>query len=418
MIPHWPRPLSPNCVVTIGVAVVLTATTGALHAQVTPPGRSAGQPARVDAARSSAPLQGQAPANPRLLPDISVVGDLIGDLSPDSSTQEDRTRFGIRELEVALLAAVDPYFRGDVYLGFSDEEGVHLEQAYLTTSSLPWELEVRLGRYLMPFSKQNTTHRHDLHTVEYPYVLQRYLGPEGLKGTGISVSRIFAPFGFYQELLVSVNDRFGEAPEELTTSRPVNEDLDGLTYTARLRNYWDLSSAANVELSASALTALVEQPVTGAAGEVNAAASRQTMWGVDLTYRWRPPRQGLYRSFILQAEVLQQHNRRPGELPPPAPGDQVVYDGLAGTLTGGYVFARYQLGRRTFVGARFDTLDDPEFGGARTEAASAYWQFYPSEFSKLMAAFERVRFPGGAGAANRILLQATFALGPHRPHPF
>ncbi|HEX7121925.1 MAG TPA: hypothetical protein VF178_06090, partial [Gemmatimonadaceae bacterium] len=293
-----------------------------------------------------------------------------------------------------------------------------LEQAYLTTSSLPWELEVRLGRYLMPFSKQNTTHRHDLHTVEYPYVLQRYLGPEGLKGTGISVSRIFAPFGFYQELLVSVNDRFGEAPEELTTSRPVNEDLDGLTYTARLRNYWDLSSAANVELSASALTALVEQPVTGAAGEVNAAASRQTMWGVDLTYRWRPPRQGLYRSFILQAEVLQQHNRRPGELPPPAPGDQVVYDGLAGTLTGGYVFARYQLGRRTFVGARFDTLDDPEFGGARTEAASAYWQFYPSEFSKLMAAFERVRFPGGAGAANRILLQATFALGPHRPHPF
>lgn len=418
MTPYRPRPLSPNRATTLGLAFALTATAGALHAQATAPGGNAEQGARVHAARTAAPPQGQAPTNPRFLPDISVVGDLVGDLSPDGSTQEDGTRFGIRELELALLAAVDPYFRGDVYIGFSDEEGVHLEQAYLTTSSLPWQLEARLGRYLMPFSKQNTTHRHDLHTVEYPYVLQRYLGPEGLKGTGVSLSRIFAPFGFYQELLVSANDRFGEAPEELTTAAPVNEDLDGLTYTARLRNYWDLSSAANVELSASALTALVEQPVTGAAGEVNAAASRQTMWGVDLTFRWRPPRQGLYRSFILQAEVLQQHNRRPGELPPAAPGDQVVYDGLAGSLTGGYVFARYQLGRRTFLGARFDALDDPEFGGARTEAASAYWQFYPSEFSKLMAAFERVRFPGDAGSVNRILLQATFALGPHRPHPF
>lgn len=372
----------------------------------------------MTAPRRTAPAQSQGSPTQRFLPDISVVGDLIGDLSPDGSTQEGETRLGIRELELALLAAVDPYFRGDVYLGFSDEEGVHLEQAYLTTSSLPWQLEARLGRYLMPFSKQNTTHRHDLHTVEYPHVLQRFLGEEGLKGTGISLSRIFAPFGFYQELLVSVNDRFGEASEDLSTEAPVNEDLDGLTYTARLRNYWDLSAAANIELSASALTALVEQPVSGAAGGVSAVAGRQTMWGVDLTYRWRPPRQGLYRSFLLQAEVLQQRNRRPGALPPPAPGDQVVYDGLEGSFLGGYLFARYQITRRTFLGTRVDWLEDPAFGGRQTNAVSGYWQFYPSEFSKLMAAIERVRFPGDGGSVNRILLQATFALGPHRPHPF
>src|SRR5687767_10512430 len=38
----------------------------------------------------------QAPVNPRLLPDISAVGDLIGDLSPKGPTQEDGTRFGVR----------------------------------------------------------------------------------------------------------------------------------------------------------------------------------------------------------------------------------------------------------------------------------------------------------------------------------
>ena len=124
----------------------------------------------------------QQPAvNPRLLPDISVVGDLVGDFSPDGSTQEDLSRFGVREAELALQAAVDPYFRGDVFLGFSDVEGVHIEQAFLTTTALPG-VELRLGRFLMPLGKINTTHRHDLHTVEYPWVIQCFSQPGGAEG--------------------------------------------------------------------------------------------------------------------------------------------------------------------------------------------------------------------------------------------
>lgn len=366
----------------------------------------------------SAAPQGQAPVNPRLLPDISVVGDLVGDLSPDGSTQEDGTRFGVREVELALQANVDPFFRGDVFFGFSDEEGVHIEQAYLTLMVAPLGFDLRGGRYLLPFTKQNTTHRHDLHTVEYPYVIQRFLGPEGARGTGLGVNRIFAPWGFYQELQVSVNDRLGEAPEDAVTVSPLNENLDGLMYTARLRNYWDLSRAANLELSASVLTALAEQPVSGAADGVNAVAARQNMFGVDVTYRWRPPQEGLYKSFILQAEWLRQQHRGPGALPPAAPGEVVVYEGLDRSFDGGYVFARWQVGYRGHVGARFDALQDPEFGGGQTRALSGYYEFFPSEFSKLVLAYERLNLPGGARATDRILLQATFALGPHRPHPF
>ncbi|MGH7720538.1 MAG: hypothetical protein ACREON_17035 [Gemmatimonadaceae bacterium] len=203
------------------------------------------------------PLTAGGPTNPRFLPDLSVVGDLIGDLSPDGSTQEDGRRFGVREIEVAAQAAVDPYFRGDVFLGVSDAEGISVEQAYLTTTALPWGLEARLGRYLMPVGKQNTTHRHDLHTIEYPFVIQAFLGPEGLKGTGAWLSKVLAPFGFYQELLVTAVDEFAggeEEEEELTTETPANEELSGLGYAARLRNYWDLSQSANIEISGSAIT--------------------------------------------------------------------------------------------------------------------------------------------------------------------
>lgn len=363
-----------------------------------------------------APATGaQGPINPRLLPDVSAVGDLVGDLSPDGSTQEDQSRLGVREVEVALQAAVDPYFRGDIFLGFNDVEGVSVEQAYVTATALPYALEGRLGRFLMPIGKQNTTHRHDLHTVEYPYVIQRFLGEEGLKGTGGYASKVLAPFGFYQEILLTVVDRFSERPEELFTREPVNRTLGGMAYSARLRNYWDLSEAANIELSGSAITGRREQPLALPPDPLveNALAVRQSVVGADLTYRWRPLRQGLYRSFILQAEFMRQINGREGT---------VGYAGPSRDFNGAYVFARYQLGRRLFLGSRFDWVQDPELTGSSADAStltagSGYLEWFPSEFSKLVAAFER-RVPEGLEGVNRILLQATFAIGPHKPHPF
>ena len=42
----------------------------------------------------------------------------------------------LQEVELAFQATVDPYVRGDVFLTFSDE-GVEIEEAYLTTLALP-----------------------------------------------------------------------------------------------------------------------------------------------------------------------------------------------------------------------------------------------------------------------------------------
>ena len=364
-------------------------------------------------APAAAQQQGTGPTNPRLMPDISVVGDLVFDLSR-RSTQEGGARFNVREMEVAFQAAVDPYFRGDVFFGYSDVEGVSIEQAYLTATALPWQLEARLGRFLVPMGKLPTTHRHDLHTLEFPWVVQRFMSPEGLKGTGGYVSKVVSPLGFYQEVIVMVLDRLGEAPEDLTPDEPSNAKLSGLGYVARLRNYWDLTQHANLELSASAGTSLTPQPVEGVE-EFNAINARQSLLGVDLTYRWRPLQQGLYRSFILQAEYLRQINQQDPDLPTGV--TELQYLGPRRAFDGGYLFARYQLTRRGYIGMRGDLVEDPEADGRTLRAASAYWQFFPSEFSKLLAGYERL-WPEGASSSGRLILQATFALGPHRPHPF
>jgi hypothetical protein len=373
--------------------------------------------APADSSAAARPGQNQptgpqgGPTNPRLLPDFSAVGDFVADLSPKGSTQEDGARFSVR----------------DVFLGISDLEGISIEQAFLTTTSLPHQLELRLGRYLMPVGKQNTTHRHDLHTIEYPYVIQRFFGAEGLKGTGVQASRVFSPFGFYQEIIVNAVDRLGEREDSLSPFEPVNKSLGGLAYAARLRNYVDISEAANFELSFSAITGKREQPLTAAyvaqlLGGVNAAVARQSVLGADLTYRWRPLQQGLYKSLILQGEIMHQLN----ESDPGIPGvsgcgacgsASLGYAGPTRDFTGAYVFGRWQTSQRSFLGARYDWLQDPTTDGRTLNAGSVYLEWFPSEFSKLVAGYESVA-PSGGTTVNRLLLQASFALGPHKPHPF
>jgi hypothetical protein len=112
---------------------------------------------------------------------------------------------------------------------------------------------------------------------------------------------------------------------------------------------------------------------------------------------------------------MRQLNERDPALPRPSD----VFEGPGRDFTGAYAFARYQLTRRTYFGARVDWLQDPEADGDRFNAASAYFTFFPSEFSKLVAGYERTMPNEVVGPRrNRILLQATFAIGPHRPHPF
>jgi hypothetical protein len=263
------------------------------------------------------------------------------------------------------------------------------------------------------------------------------LSEDGFKGTGFWGSRVFSPFGFYQEVQLTAVDRLSPATAGLTTAEEVNKSLGGLGFSARLRNYVDISEAANVELSFSALTGKRDQPldatyrtlVKSSSGgqpvltDINATLARQSTFGADLTYRWRPLQQGLYESFILQSEVMRQRNERNPALPAvvcpaaPAPCPLPAYAGPTRDYTGAYVFARYQTGQRQFVGARYDYLQNPENGGRTLNAGSVYLEWYPSEFSKLAAGYEAVKNSGDS-LLNRLLVQATFSLGPHKPHPF
>jgi len=356
------------------------------------------------AAAAAPPLYGAPPpgqgAAQSLNPDLSVIGDFLSDLSPERSTLEGGDRFQMREVEIGLQAAVDPYFRGDFFVALKEGE-IELEEGYLTTLALPQRFQAKLGRFHLPYGKVNLTHRPEIHTIEYPHVVQEFFGDDGFATSGLWVGKILSPFGFYQEIIGVVgNDlgpgiRGGEEPAETESEgdegQDLLEDLGDRLFLGHLKNYVDVSEAGNLEIGLSV--------ATGTDRPAEPSAERLTFYGIDAIYRWRPPAASLYRSLILQAESSWR-------------------EGSETTDFGGFLFGQYQIGRRWYVGARYDHVEHP---GAepreRENSISAYLTLYPSEFSLFRLGYEHRDFEN-AESLDRLLVQTSVTLGPHRPHPF
>jgi len=358
----------------------------------------------LGAADSAAPAVARAASASSLNPDLSLIADFLVDLSPDEATLEDGERYQLREIEVGIQGAVDPYFRYDAFLGIHGD-AIEVEEAYATTLALPASLQARLGRFLLPFGKVNLTHRPELPMFDLPLAHREFLGEEGLSSTGLWGSWIGAPLGFFQELSIVAaegieahahEEEHGEEEHEGDEDEAegdhggdVFEDLGDRLWLAHLKSSIDLSPASNLELGLSWATAIVEEEARG----------RVNLYGVDVTWRWKPPQFAKYRSAILQAEAIWRAEPGPGE-----------------TRAGAFAFAQWQLARRWFVGARADWAEPPEEPGS-VAGGQLLVRWFPTEFSQLRLAYER-QDPEFGEALDRLVFQTTFALGPHRPHAY
>src|SRR5215208_6708992 len=121
--------------------------------------------------------------------------------------------FTLPNTELTFDGAVDPYFKGFaniVYkLDAEGETGVELEEAYLLTTSLPANLQLKIGQFFAEFGRQNPQHPHSWAFAEQPLVLNRIFGPDGLRSQGVRLSWL-APTPFYTEAMVSLVNSAGE----------------------------------------------------------------------------------------------------------------------------------------------------------------------------------------------------------------
>lgn len=337
------------------------------------------------------PTPAPAPApvvNPTFFnPAIAVIGNFLA--SVGNNPVQPSPAFQVEESEISFQAVVDPYARADLFLSFTNE-GVEVEEGYVTFLTLPWAMQAKAGKFLVQVGKVNTLHLHVLPWVDEPLPLTDILLQSQFEtwgAEGISVSKLIPLPG----------DTFSEAYFQVLNGTsggglfiaPAKGDL---TYDGQYRVFREFGDDNNLEASFSY-----------AYGHNGTSPTNTTsLQNATLVYRWKPLQGTPYRSFILRSEYFWSQREQP--------------DGVQ-KAQGFYVGADYQLARRWFTGARYEFSDRATDATKRDKGYAATLTFYPSEFSVLRGEFRQRVYAGGI-KANEGFLQIQFAIGAHGAHPF
>ncbi len=319
-----------------------------------------------------------------LNPDVSIIGNFWGAVGQNRVRPVPGLEF--HEAELALQAIVDPYARADFFIAFG-EEGVELEEGYLTLTSLPGGLTARVGKFRAAFGRVNAMHNDALPWIDRPLVTENLVsGEEGINDAGVSLSRILpAPKGIFLEAI-------GQAYRGDSGTLFVANRRDDISVVGRLRGYGDITENTNLEMGFSY-----------ARGHNDLGSDFLTnLYGIDTTLRWKPLRRAIYHSFLWRNEFV--WSRR----------DELVGQQRA---FGMYSSADYRVNRRWTLGGRFDWSERPTNASLRDAGFSALLTYWPSEFSQIRGQYRFTRYDGKQDA-NELRFQFLFVLGAHGAHVF
>lgn len=338
--------------------------------------------------------------------------------------------FSLPNAELALDGAVDPFFKGfaNIALKLDNENQteIELEEAYLLSSSLPANLQLKAGQFNAEFGRQNTQHPHAWAFVDQPLVLNRAFGPDGLRNVGARLSWL-APTPFYTELMLGVlNGRGGTAYSfrnrgaddgtgvmRFLGRAALDRELRGpgdLLYVPRLSSAFDLTDTQTLVVGAS-----------GAFGpNATGEHTRTQIYGLDAYWKWKSSRAQAGFPFVSwQTEVL--YRRFEGAADPlartPLPAETLEDWGLYSEVLWGFK-PRWVVGLRgEQVGANAGASEgrDPTRTDRTRIAPNLTW--YPSEFSKVRLQYNYDQ-DQSFGTEHSVWMQLEFLLGAHAAHKF
>src|SRR6266852_3103207 len=120
--------------------------------------------------------------------------------------------FNARNIELAFDGAVDPYFEGFANIVFKldndNETSVEVEEAFMQTTNLPYNLQLKAGQFFAAFGRINPTHPHTWDFADAPIVHALLLGGDGLRGVGAQMSWI-VPVPWYSQLIFALQNGRG-----------------------------------------------------------------------------------------------------------------------------------------------------------------------------------------------------------------
>lgn len=310
----------------------------------------------------------------QLNPEISVTGNFHGLVQTEGSQ---RDNFELHEVEFSFQAALDPYSHTKIFAGVHDG-ALEIEEGYFYYTGLA-RMRLDVGVFRQQLGELNRWHLHAVPETEYPVALTTFTGEEGLGGAGASLYRAFPGLGTHEVW----------AQVTLGNNEGLFDGGNRPAYLVHVNNFWQLSRATYAQLG-----------VTGVYGTNPDTALKTTLGGIDARLTWRPPARALYREWTLRGELFALRKERSGT------GD---------TRLGGYVATTYKLGQRWIAGARYDYAEAAEGPNAIVRQVVPSLTWWQSEWVFLRAEYTRRFTDGGLGLPkNQLVLQAVWAIGPHK----
>ena len=334
--------------------------------------------------------------------------------------------FTLPNAEIALDGAVDPYFKGFanivLKLDRHNETSIELEEAYLQSSSLPANLQLKAGQFFAAFGRQNPQHPHQWAFVDSPLILTRAFGPDGLRNVGGQLSWLM-PLPFFSEFTLGVFNGEGGTAHSFRNPGGDGGVHGRATLDRTLRGPGDLlftpRLAASFELTDQQT---LVAGISGAFGPNDTDAHANTqIYGADFYWKWKPARaregfpfvswqtEALYRRFEAGADAT----ATPAALPQETLRDYGFYSQALWGFKTHWVAGL----RGEFVDGNSGAFDAGDvFRGQRTRVSPGL-TWFPSEFSKLRLQYN---YDHGKsfGEDHSVWLQVEFLLGAHGAHKF
>jgi hypothetical protein len=216
-----------------------------------------------------------------------VTHSLIGSHDHDGhghATYDAQNGFNLNYAELGFTGTVDPYLDAAVFLHFYDG-GVEIEEAYLTSRNLPYNLRLRGGKFLSDFGRQNNQHHHAWSFSEMPLVYEAFLGNHGIQEIGAQLQWIAPTSNYLMFGIEALQGKNGYMFGHEAISNPNDEDILSSSASQPSLFVGYVKTSADIGDTTILAGASIARGKSRINDEEHPFAGESTLYGVDLTLK-------------------------------------------------------------------------------------------------------------------------------------
>lgn len=366
-----------------------------------------------------------------LNPDLSLIGTFNTFTNfIKGSPEYGKLNFETPEMELFVDGYLNPFARATANIAYEEGEFA-VEELYANiVRGLPFDLQLKAGKYLVGFGKINTIHPHAWAFLERPLFHQVFFNPDGFNEVGASLSFLLPTGEIYSNLELGIFN--GQSIQKLIDTNAVERGINPI-FVGRLNSFFNLGDYTNLEVGLSSSYGCYSKANLNSMGYLFAPTEVKPLnylySGIDFKYKYSADS---YSALTIQGEVLL--NYRDAVRQESFGINYGIDEVKIISNFGGFIYADYKFEKQFSFGLKYEYTagiidDEPGLNTLanddknNTQSIEGWLSYYPVEETialRLGAQNHMFKYADGTKRESEttIMLQLLFSLGPHKAHPF